>query len=159
MKPSDVIKNKKNWCKYTLATTADGMPCHPKSNKAASFCLLGACQRAEALDASVKIIYNNIRREILKVASTSDNSKGWSPCWRSVANFNDSDYTSHKKVLNVLTKAEANCRKKNKAAIKRLKAKKARAELKKFKKQIQKGFNNIHELTITSTNKKKVLAG
>jgi hypothetical protein len=85
MKPSELLKDEKNWTKRANARNNKGLTVLPSTHESAiSWCLLGAC---------IKTGY-----------ATEENRKKLNagPDWINLTKFNDSPETKHEDVLKLL---------------------------------------------------------
>lgn len=64
MKPSEVLKNF-GWCRGSFARTIDGLDCSSESEKAVSFCIYGALNRA-VLTGEEQLYCNRVDKKIRK---------------------------------------------------------------------------------------------
>ncbi len=94
MKPSELIKNPKNWVKHNLACDKYGRGVELMNGSAFSFCLIGALERCAESPQNYTKMCNKIRR-YLKI---NYNILGYN----ALTDYNDCGGTTHEDVINLL---------------------------------------------------------
>ena len=97
MKPSDVLKLKKNWVKNSYANRQDGSSCSVESDNAVCWCLVGAIMKC----------YPHPKTQVEKRLKASSAMKKLFPGrTNSLLQFNDHKDTKFTDVKKVLKEAE-----------------------------------------------------
>ena len=94
----DYLSDPTHWTKKSYARSANGFSCHAKDPAATCFCLMGALTK---LSPPGRVI-----ESMAKLENAIDTLPNKPAHLKTIVDFNDSDFTTHEKIVEVLKIAQ-----------------------------------------------------